>query len=236
MKLLSKVLSSNAVKIVSITAVVSAMLNACVENDNNIYPTAKSYVIPRGALNSNENRVLLNAYSYQQTTGYTCGPAVIMSLMQHYGKLSISEMNKKTELQYATEMGTTSNGTSQSSMVSWLENHGFSVQSGQDVSIDMLMDNLRHHTPTIIIWNDWSGHALLVVGYYQKGATADNDKDVLFFVDPSSSSDIVENDKTIYGINTVTPNQLTFNQFNARYFFNPSHTAVGLYIIATPKS
>jgi hypothetical protein len=235
MKLSSKALS-NAVKIVSLTGAVTTMLSACVQNDNNIYPTTKSYVIPSGALDSNQNRVLLNAYSYQQTTSYTCGPAVIMSLMQHYGKLSIGEMNKKTELQYATEMGTTSNGTSQSSMVSWLESHGFNVQSGQDVSIDMLMDNLRHHTPTIIIWNDWSGHALLVVGYYQKGAATDNDKDVLFFVDPSSASDIVENNKTIYGINAVTPNQLTFNQFNARYFFNPSHTAVGLYIIATPKS
>jgi hypothetical protein len=216
--------------------IVSATLQSCAENPN-VYPTTKSYVIPNGGgLNAGGNRVLLNAYSYQQTTSYTCGPAVIMSLMQHYGKLSAADMNRKTEMQFASEMGTTADGTSQSNMVSWLEKHGFNVESGQDVSIDMLLSNLRHHIPTIIIWNDWGGHALLVVGYYQQGGSTDNEKDVLFFVDPSSSSDIVENNKTVYGINTVSPNQLTFNQFNARYFFNPSHTAVGLYIVATPKS
>jgi hypothetical protein len=213
-----------------------ATLQSCAENPNAYPPIAKSYVVPNGGLNSNSNRVLLNANSYQQTTSYTCGPAVIMSLMQHYGKLSSADMNKKTEMQYANEMGTTSEGTSQTNMVNWLENHGFNVQSGQDVSIDMLLDNLRRHIPTIIVWNDWGGHALLVIGYYQQGSSSDNDKDVLFFVDPSSNSDIVENNKTVYGINAVSPNQLTFNQFNARYFFNPSHTAVGLYIVATPKS
>ena len=216
--------------------VTSVNLLSCADNPNAYYPSTRSYKVPGNDLNSGGNRVLLSAYSYQQTTNYTCGPAVIMSLMQHYGKLSTADMNRKTEMQLASEMGTTADGTSQTSMVDWLSNHGFSVQSGQDVSIDMLMANLRQHIPTIIVWNDWGGHALLVVGYYQQGATTDNDKDVIFFVDPSSRSDIVANNQTVYGIGTASPNQLTFNQFNARYFFNPSHTAVGLYIVATPKS
>jgi predicted double-glycine peptidase len=217
----------------SLLACTGALLS-CAETPETGYPATKSTVVHNN-MNSGSNRVLLNAVSYQQTTSYTCGPAVIMSLMQHYGKLSTAEMTRQTEMKLATEMGTTSSGTTQTSMVSWLEKNGFHVQYGQDISIDMLMDNLRRHVPTIIIWNDWGGHALLVIGYYQQGNTLDNDKDMIFFVDPSSASNIVENNQTLTGINTITPNQLTFNEFNARYFFNPSHTAVGMYIVATPN-
>ncbi len=206
----------------------SVILTACAEPDT--YLPSRSYVVPK-----NGNNVLLSDYSYQQTTGYTCGPAVIMSLLHHYGKLSSAEMNRNTEARIASEMGTNGNGTDQMHMVDWLQKHGFSVDYGQNISLDTIMDNLHRHVPTIIIWNDWSGHAMMVVGYHQQGSSPDNEKDMLLFIDPSSSSNIINNNKTTYGIDALTPNQLTFNQFNARYFFNPSHTAVGMYIVAVPQ-
>jgi hypothetical protein len=217
--------------VISVLVVIglSLVLGSCAEPAD-MSLSSKSYIIPKTG-----NNTLLSEYSYQQTTGYTCGPSVIMSLLHHYGKLGNADMNKNTEMRIANEMGTTSGGTSQTNMVDWLQKHGFHVDHGDSVSLDMIMDNLHKHIPTIIIWNDWSGHAIMIVGYHQQGSSVDNDKDTLLIVDPSSQSNIVENNKTVYGIDALTPSQLTFNQFSARYFFNPSHTAVGLYIVAVPQ-
>jgi len=210
-------------------------LTSCAQDNSSFYPSYKNYIVQPYALNSPHNLVLLNTYSYQQTTNYTCGPAVVMSLMHYYGKLSTAEMNSTTELRIAKEMGTTQWGTMQDKMVGWLENHGFSVQYGQRISLDMLLNNLKHRVPVIMVWNDWSGHSMLAIGYYKDDATDNSDKDVIFFADPSTSSYIVNNQKSIYGINTVTPKQLNLMWLNAQYFFNPTHTAVGMYIIAVPK-
>lgn len=207
-------------------------LLACTEDDKAIYPNFVGYHVPHDTANF----TLLKTISYQQTTSYTCGPSVVMSLMHHYGMLSTNEMNQKTEFRLAKEMGTTAWGTTQDNMVAWLENHGFNVQSGRGIETETLMDNLRKGIPTIIVWNDWSGHAMLVIGYYVKGTNSNGSKDVLFFADPSTSSYLVDSERTFFGVNTITTDDLEFNWFNAQYFFNPSHTAVGMYIIATPKT
>jgi hypothetical protein len=149
-----------------------------------------------------------------------------MSLMEHYGMLAPSEMNQKTELRIANEMGTTWWGTSQERTVAWLEAHGFNVTYGQRITADMLFANLKKNIPVIIVWNDWGGHSMLAIGYY---------KDVIFFADPSTSSYVIDNKKSLYGINAVTLNQLNLMWLNAEYFFNPTHTTVGMYIIAVPK-
>jgi hypothetical protein len=205
-------------------------LTACAEPVTSNTLTSQNYVASK-----NNTPNLLSSYSYQQTTSYTCGPAIIMSLLRYYGKLSAADMNRNTEIRIANEMGTTQTGTEQTRMVDWLEKHGFNVEYGQNISLDTILANLQRHVPTIIIWNDWSGHALMVTGYHQQGASPNSEKDVLFFLDPNSNSTVVTRNQTFRGIDTITPSQLTFNQFSARYFFNPSHTAVGMYIVATPK-
>lgn len=196
-----------------------------------IYPTFKNYTITQPTAKST---VLLTTYSYQQTTGYTCGPAVIMSLLHYYGMLSRAQMNRETEMRIANEMGASlENGTSQQSMVTWLENHGFNVRYGQGVTIDMLLHNLNSGIPTIIVWNDWTGHAVLVVGYQVE---ANNNTDMIFLADPQTTSSVTENQTTMRGINTLSANDLELNWFNAKYYFNPSHTEIGMYIVAVPKN
>lgn len=200
--------------------------------DPGAYPTYKNYKITSDP----KNRVLLHTYSYQQTTGYTCGPAVVMSLLYYYGMLRSSQMNHATEMQIAHEMGTTEGGTSQLSMVDWLQNHGFAVNYGQNVSIEMLINNLNRGIPTIIVWNDWMGHAILVIGYQLKDSSSNGGEDTIFLADPESSSSISEHQISTSGINTLSASDLQFNQFNAQHYFNPSHTAPGMYIVAVPKN
>lgn len=193
-----------------------------------IYPTFRNLTIT-----SSQHTVLLSTYSYQQTTNYTCGPAVVMSLLKYYGVLNQSQMNHATEMRIANEMGSTfQDGTSQLNMVKWLENHGFKVSYGQGVTIDMLIENLNNGIPTIITWNDWSGHSILVVGYQVDS----NNDDILFLADPETTSSITENQTRISGINSLSANDLELNWFNAKHYFNPGHTEIGMYIIAIPKN
>ncbi len=210
------------------------ILCAC-STDESLYHYDK-YTLDKNKPDAPKNIVLMHVTSYQQTTSYTCGPAVIMTLLHYYGKLSLSDMNQRTELRIANEMGTNILGTTQQSIVSWLENHGFSVTAGQGVTLDMLVNNIKLNIPTIIVLNEWSGHSMLVVGYAAHGAEPDGDHDVIFFADPSTSSYLVEQKNLIFGINTLTAEQLKLNWFYSKYFFNPSHTAVGMYVVAIPKS
>ncbi len=218
------------IKLLFLISYITLCLASCSQDPAAIYPTFKNYDVP----SSTKKIVLLHPYSYQQTTSYTCGPAVIMNLLHYYGKLKNSEMNKTTEMRLAREMGTTTSGTSQQNMVAWLEAHGFNVDYGMNVSTDTLIYNLNHNIPTIIVWNDYSGHAMLVIGYVEANQTEDGNS-TMFIADPSSTSSIDEHHQHIAGINTLTQKELQLNWFNAKYFFNPSHTQTGMYIVAVPK-
>jgi hypothetical protein len=178
--------------------------------------------------------VLPNVASYQQTTNYTCGPSAVMTLMRYYGKLNASDMNRETEMRIAKEMNTSISGTSQDDIVAWLRKNGFSVDSGQHIDIDTLINNINKGIPTIITWNDFSEHAIVVVGYNSEGESPSGNKDVIFAADPESGSYIEENGSTITGVDSLTPDQLELNQANAN-FFNPSHSAIGTYITAVPR-
>jgi hypothetical protein len=210
--------------------IAGASLLSCTTDDKSAYIHYEDYRIPT----PHKHLVLTNVYSYQQSTNYTCAPAVVMTLLQHYGKLRASDMNRTTEMRIAQEMSTTESGTSQSEIVAWLQKHGFNVQYGQNVSLDMLTNNINHGIPTIIAWNDLSEHAMLVVGYHAEGASPMGDNDMIFVADPASSGSVENNGKTIRGIDSLSPNQLQLNQINAN-FFNPTHSMIGMYITAMPN-
>lgn len=140
------------------------------------YAREKSIILTPAVIQSLEHcpprqTVGLSCRSYTQTTTYTCGPAVMM-LMNYYGMLSAKDMNRQTELRIASEMGTTSGGTSPPQMISWLEKHGFSVESGSHIVTNVLIENINHKIPTIV---GFSQHWLLAKGY-RKGATSDEDE------------------------------------------------------------
>jgi hypothetical protein len=218
--------------IIMLTLVAALAMQSCsTDDDKSYYLQYSGYHVP----NPPKHLVLYNVSSYQQTTNYTCGPSVVMTLLQHYGKLNMSQMTQETEMRIAREMHTTVLGTSQQDMVDWLRKNGFRVAYGQNVTLNMLIDNLDRGIPTIIAWNDLNEHSMLVIGYHAEGETPTGNKDVIFVADPSSSSYIEDKGTTIYGVDSLTPHQLELNQTNARDFFNPTHSAIGMFIIAVPK-
>jgi hypothetical protein len=111
-----------------------------------------------------KNTVNLDCKTYHQTTNYTCGPAVLMTVMQFYGLYTSAEMNPKTELHIALEMGATELGTTRTQMTDWLTSKGFNVESGDRIQSDMIIKNLKQNIPTIITVNH---HWILAKGFEQ---------------------------------------------------------------------
>jgi len=185
-------------------------------------------------LSSTKNLTMLKVKGYQQTEDYSCGPASVMSLMNYYGMLKDSDMNKSTELKIIKEMGTTKeSGSSPQQIITWLKNHGFDVKSGINGTLSMLQDNLKNGIPTIVEWMDWGGHWEIVTGYDAVGKTYDNDKDTIFFANPSAHFENA-NIKFFNGITKFNPDRFASMWFDAQYF-NPGHLVKGIYIIAVPK-
>jgi len=174
-------------------------------------------VLKKDCSNETKSSLQLNCKAYHQTTNYTCGPAAVMTLMRYYGRLSPAEMNAKTELRLALEMGASEQGTDQSQIVSWLSSHGFSVDSGRRMESDTIIQNLKRGTPTLLGVNH---HWILAKGF-EKGATADEDQ--ILFADSCCNTTIMSraNIDAMWQESMLSGNRCTGN--------------VGEYIVATPN-
>jgi len=132
--------------------------------------------IPRHGL------TLLNLKAFQQTKDYTCGPAVVLSLLRFYGR-------NGEETTLAKAMSTNDKiGTTPENMARWLQNNGFIVNWGERGSLKMIQENLSKNIPTLIEWSDWGGHWVIAVGYDTRN-TPSIDDDVIIFADPSDIHD-----------------------------------------------
>jgi len=182
-------------------------------------------------LKHSKNLSYLPIKGYQQTEEYSCGPAMVMSLLRYYHKLSAAEMTKATELRIAKEMGTSlDTGTSPQQIIRWLKRYGFKVKVGTGGNLALLQHNLRQGIPTLVEWIDWGGHWVIVAGYYQGGTTLDAGKDTIFFADSAAHYANVTNPDGITAFNADRFNSMWFD---AQYF-KPGHIVKGIYIVATP--
>ncbi len=164
---------------------------------------------------------LLPLTGFQQTTDYTCGPAAVKTLLRYYDQ-------DAEEMTLAKEMDTTEAlGTHPAKMADWLNHHGFKVTWGEGGSLAMLRTNLSQAIPTLVEWNDWGGHWVVVVGYDDRG-TDKIDDDVIIFADPSDTYD--DNPD---GITWFSAERFNAMWFEARWLNPPMER---LYLTATPES
>jgi hypothetical protein len=173
--------------------------------------------------------------AYQQTTDYTCGPAVLLSLARFYGLPDIDE-NAETEMRIAQESGTrdfnsTQPGTKPQEMADWLEKNGFSVQiefedKGDGTALERLKDNIKNGTPTLVEWIDLGGHWAIAVGYDRCNASDPWD-DVLILADPYDRYD-----DDCDGYTFVNANRFYWMWFDALYFDDITWRTM---ITATPR-
>jgi hypothetical protein len=148
--------------------------------------------------------ILTNYETYQQTTEYHCGPALAMTVLNHFGvtdthELAIGEVMKThqgadggepTEM---TEMGTTVGG-----MVDFFNSLDWQVKSSlTDESpfdeygegfTDWVISELKAGTPVLVEWSDWAGHWQAIIGYDTMGTEGFSD-DILIMADPYDTSD-----------------------------------------------
>ena len=187
----------------------------------NIENIVKTFGLP-----SDRNLKILNVKDYQQTTDITCGPAAAMSLLHYYGTLKDSDMNSKTELRIAKEMGMNDDyGTTLKQMSYWLKKQGYEVKYGTKGSIDLIYENIQKGMPVLVDWIDWGGHWALVSGYQKLSKTVDDDKDTMLMTD---SAVHFNNVKTVYGLTAINP-----DRFQSMWV--DSTGVKGIYIIAYPK-
>jgi hypothetical protein len=131
---------------------------------------------------SNPYLSILPISAFQQTTSYTCGPAVLVTLLKYHDRDG-DEMIIADQARCTPEKG-----TNPENMVVWLESNGFRVTWGEQGSLDLLRSNLEQGVPTLVEWIDYGGHWVLVVGYDTKG-TEDLRDDVVVFADPADGHD-----------------------------------------------
>jgi len=158
--------------------------------------------------------VILPISCFQQTTEYTCGPAVLVTLTRYYG-MSVDEMGIAKEV--ATRPGS---GTHPLAMVKWLRGHGFDVEWGEETAGDgsgmrMIRKNLEAGIPTIVEWIDWGGHYALAVGHDDRG-TPSVDDDVIILADPYDRYDEVAD-----GVTHYNAERFYYMWFDARCFDRP---------------
>ncbi|HPS92638.1 MAG TPA: hypothetical protein PKV33_10805 [Methanothrix sp.] len=161
--------------------------------------------------------------AYQQTTDYTCGPAVLLSLAGFYGRQDF-EQDAKTEMRIAGELGTRDlnsslPGTKPQEMVDWLLRNGFNASlefedRGDGSALRRLQDNIRQGIPTLVEWIDLSGHWAIAVGYDYRNVSDPWD-DVLILADPYDRYD-----DYCDGYSFVNANRFYWMWFDALYFGN----------------
>lgn len=164
--------------------------------------------------------VKLNCQIYRQTTSYTCGPAAVMTLLNHYKLLSNSDMNRATELKIAAEMNAMAGddgGTTVIQVANWLTRYGFQVDSGQKIETDMLIDNIQKNIPVLIAYNK---HWLLASGFI-KGKGSEEDQ--ILFTDSAYNSTL------------LSRKQIDNMWLEASMPKSHCTENVGTYIIATPN-
>lgn len=136
---------------------------------------------------------LIDLRVIQQTTDYTCGPAVAVGFAKFYGIAS-------EEMTAALEMGTDAKrGTTPDQFASWLKAKGLKVVSGENGTVEMLRRNVQLGIPTLVEWIDWGGHWVVVVGIDDKGTEASDDDDIIF-ADPWDRIDGVSDGLTRFNL------------------------------------
>jgi hypothetical protein len=161
----------------------------------------------------------------QQTTDYTCGPAVLMEISRYY-RIGGIKPDASTEMRIAREAGTRSfevlkkggkPGTTPDEMKRWLETHGFRARltyedRGDGSALENLKDNIMKGIPSIVEWSDLGGHWVIAVGY----DTRDNDDpwdDVLIFADSFDRYDDYRD-----GYTFANANRFYWSWYDALYF------------------
>ena len=131
--------------------------------------------------------ILTHFQTYQQTTGYTCGAACALMVLNWFGRKKYHEMLIGELIDVIPETG-----ASVECIADLFDLIGFDVDFHADTSLRFqkpedferyVIDCIDKRTPILVDWVDWAGHWQVIIGIDTCGTETPYD-DVLIFADP----------------------------------------------------
>ncbi|MDD1693123.1 MAG: C39 family peptidase [Methanoregula sp.] len=179
-------------------------------------------------LKSNDHLTVIPLKSArQQVTNYSCGAVAAMTVMSHYGKPANNTDADEDRIAHEMYANVTEKtGINPEQLASWFSRNGWNATWGTGGTRQMLLDNLKAGTPTMVEWIDWGGHWVVVVGYDTRG-TENIWDDVIIFADSVDC-----HDDRVDGITYANYGQFDAMWFDAHYF--PENMRDRAYVIAVP--
>ena len=142
---------------------------------------------------SNKHLTVLTHYpTYQQTTEYSCGPAVVLTVLWYYGTTDNTETSLVEKMGTSTEIG-----TNVKQVADYFRSIGWTVQtnlSGKktfdtyEKFAAFVLEELKSNHPILVANVAWGGYWRVIIGYDTMGTEATVD-DVLIFADPYDIGD-----------------------------------------------
>ena len=199
------------------------------------YDVAKSPYFPQldvYNLVSNDHLTVLSHFkTRQQTTGYTCGPAAAMMVVEHFQGTC-----KDEEMAIAKIMGTNHfNGTSIKGMAQYFKSIGWQVKTSLDSPSpenpaqfrSFVLEALKNNTPIIVENIAWGGHYRVIIGYDTMGTAVAND-DVLLLADSFDLGDHSQD-----GYNVEHASKFFYMWFDSKLFSRNEQAAP--WVMAWPR-
>lgn len=97
-----------------------------------------------------------------QTLDYTCGPACMRAVLHYFGR-SLSE----AYLAHRAKT-TKAHGTTPTALCDTLAANGLRLLPTKRANLQWCLRQLRQSRPVLLLWNDWKGHWVVLIGYCAK--------------------------------------------------------------------
>lgn len=174
--------------------------------------------------------------TYQQTSEWSCGVAAALMVLDYYGMLG--EYNEETLAEFRTN-GLDYAATSLESMIKIFEGVGgfeldstynYTEENFDEISLEMIQENLKNNIPVIVAWNDWGGHWQVIIGYDTMGTETTQD-DVIIVADSYDTTDHNQDGYGIYPAERFFYNWTMYDFFTENYGINERDR---LFITAKP--
>ena len=120
---------------------------------------------------STDSRFIIPEFkTLQQSTWWSCGPACIMMVLEHYGKLE--DWNEENLAALRTDHSEQHIGTCMDQMLDIINGvGGFDVVSTydyqdnlDDINMAFFREQIQAGYPVLVGWNDWGGHWSVICG------------------------------------------------------------------------
>ncbi len=200
--------------------------------DHNIAPSPYFMQLDFYNMQSNDHLTLLPKFkTRQQTTGYTCGPAAALMVVEYLNGASLH-----SEMEIAKIMGTSNySGTDVKGILRYFQKLGWQIHSSADTEspsnyaafIDFIKNNLKNNTPILVENVEWGGHWRAIIGYDTMNTPYTGD-DVLIMADPFDTADHLQD-----GYNIVPAEKFFYMWFDAQLF--NSNERQRPWVTAVPK-